>query len=80
MDWKKVYGERVTTAKKAVEAVKAGDKILPSHAAAEPKHIIYALLDRKELVLSIDHILCMKEYPAGRILLFNGFQVVFQSR
>lgn len=48
MDWKKVYGERVTTAKKAVEAVRAGDKILPSHAAAEPKHIIYALLDRKD--------------------------------
>ncbi|HML37765.1 MAG TPA: acetyl-CoA hydrolase/transferase C-terminal domain-containing protein [Bacillota bacterium] len=48
MDWKKIYKERLTTAEKAVKAIKSGDRILPSHAAAEPKHIINALLERKD--------------------------------
>jgi len=48
MDWKKIYKERLTTAEEAVKAIKSGDGIIPSHAAAEPKHIINALLARKD--------------------------------
>ncbi|MEL7650183.1 MAG: acetyl-CoA hydrolase/transferase C-terminal domain-containing protein [Sedimentibacter sp.] len=48
MDWKQIYQSRLTTAEEAVKEVKSGDAIIPSHAAAEPKHIINALLSRKD--------------------------------
>ena len=47
MDWKQIYKDRLTTANTAVKAVRSGDGILPSHAAGEPKHIINALMARK---------------------------------
>jgi len=48
MDWKSIYIERLTTAEVAVKAVKSGDGILLAHAAAEPKHLVNVLLDRKD--------------------------------
>lgn len=48
MDWRQIYQSRLTTAEEAVKAVKSGDGIVPSHAAAEPKHLINALMARKD--------------------------------
>ncbi len=48
MDWKQIYQSRVTTAKEALKAVKSGDGVVPGHAAAEPKHLINALMARKD--------------------------------
>jgi 4-hydroxybutyrate CoA-transferase len=48
MDWKQIYQSRLTTAEEAVRAVKSGDGVVPSHAAAEPKYLINALLARKD--------------------------------
>lgn len=48
MNWKEIYQSRLTTAKEAVKAIKSGDGIVPSHAAAEPKHLINALMERKD--------------------------------
>ncbi|MBR0597851.1 acetyl-CoA hydrolase/transferase family protein [Sinanaerobacter chloroacetimidivorans] len=53
MDWKTIYRERLTTAEDAVKVIQSGDAIIPSHAAAEPKHIINALLARKEVLQSV---------------------------
>ncbi|MBV1758659.1 MAG: 4-hydroxybutyrate CoA-transferase [Dethiosulfatibacter sp.] len=47
MDWRKIYESKITTAEEAVKVVKTGDTIVPSHAAAEPKYLINALLARK---------------------------------
>ncbi len=48
MDWKKIYNERLTTAEEAVKDVRSGDTVFPSHAAAEPKYLIQALMKRKD--------------------------------
>ena len=48
MDWRQIYQSRLTTAEEAVKAVKSGDGIVPAHAAAEPKHLINALMARKD--------------------------------
>lgn len=48
MDWREIYQSRLTTAKEAVKAIKSGDGIVPAHAAAEPKHLINALMERKD--------------------------------
>lgn len=48
MDWREIYQSRLTTAKEAVKIIKSGDGIVPAHAAAEPKHLINALMERKD--------------------------------
>ncbi len=48
MDWRQIYQSRLTTAEEAVKSVKSGDGIVPAHAAAEPKHLINALMARKD--------------------------------
>lgn len=54
MDWKQIYQSKLTTAKEAVKAVKSRDGIVPSHAAAEPKHLINALMDRKDELQGVE--------------------------
>ncbi|MDN5299167.1 MAG: 4-hydroxybutyrate CoA-transferase [Clostridiales bacterium] len=54
MNWEEIYKSKVVTADEAVKAVKSGDAIFPSHAAAEPKHIIKALLNRKNELENIE--------------------------
>lgn len=48
MDWRQIYQSKLTTAEEAVKEVRSGDGVLPSHAAAEPKHLINALMARKD--------------------------------
>jgi len=54
MGWNKIYRDRLVTAEEAVKAIKPGDAILPAHAAGEPKHIINALLARKDELQDVE--------------------------
>lgn len=47
MDWKRIYREKLVTAEEAVDKVKSGDYVVPSHAAAEPQYLMRKLLERK---------------------------------
>lgn len=43
MDWKKYYDDRVISAQEAASKVKSGDRVVMSHAAAEPLPLIEAM-------------------------------------
>lgn len=54
MNWRQIYKSRLTTAEEAVKSVRSGDGIVPSHAAAEPKHLINALMARKDELKGVE--------------------------
>ncbi|MBK5252043.1 MAG: acetyl-CoA hydrolase/transferase family protein [Peptostreptococcaceae bacterium] len=49
MNWEEIYASKIVTAEEAVSHITSGDHIFPMHAAGEPKHIIYKLLERSDL-------------------------------
>jgi 4-hydroxybutyrate CoA-transferase len=54
MNWRQIYKSRLTTAEEAVKSVRSGDGVVPSHAAAEPKHLINALMARKDELKGVE--------------------------
>jgi acyl-CoA hydrolase/RimJ/RimL family protein N-acetyltransferase len=48
MDWREIYKSRLVTAKKALKAVKRGDRVFVGTACAEPRALLAAMLDRAD--------------------------------
>ena len=52
--WREIYSERLVTAKEAVKHIKSGNRISVSHAAAEPGHLIDALVANREAYRDVE--------------------------
>ncbi|WMJ82374.1 acetyl-CoA hydrolase/transferase C-terminal domain-containing protein [Clostridium sp. MB40-C1] len=48
MDWKEIYKNKVTDAKKAVSHIKSGDRVVVGHACGEPQSLINAMVENKD--------------------------------
>ncbi len=54
MGWKEEYRKKLTTAEEAVKLIKPGDRISISHAAAEPTHLVDALMANKDAYHNVE--------------------------
>lgn len=63
MDWKKLYTQKITSAEKAIEAIRDNSRIVFAHAAGVPRETVNALIARKENYRNVEiyHMLCLGE-------------------
>ncbi len=54
MSVQQMYNEKLRTAKEAVKHIKAGDRVVVGHAASEPKDLITAMLEMKDLYKNVE--------------------------
>ena len=54
MSWKTIYNERKTTAAEAVKHIKSGNRVVISHAAGEPSHLIDAMVANKDAYKDVE--------------------------
>ncbi|MCL2616156.1 MAG: 4-hydroxybutyrate CoA-transferase [Defluviitaleaceae bacterium] len=54
MRWQDEYKHKICTADEAVKLVKSGDRVMPSHAAGEPKALMDALIRRAEELKNVE--------------------------
>jgi 4-hydroxybutyrate CoA-transferase len=61
MDWKSEYAQKVTTAAKALEVVRSGDRVVFAHACGEPLELVDALVARAAELehVEINHMVAM---------------------
>lgn len=59
--WRQLYKSKLTTADKAVRAIKSGDRVVIGHACSEPTSIVNAMVNNKDLYENVEiiHMLAM---------------------
>lgn len=64
-DWKELYQEKLRSAAEAVKYIPSNSRVVPSHAAAEPKHLIEAMIANKEQYQNVEVITlaCLSAAP-----------------
>ena len=87
MSWKDEYQSKLTTAEKAVNAIKSGDRVVVGHAYGQPQHLVNAMVANKEAYENVEivHMVslspapyCQPEYR--RHFIHNSFFVGVNSR
>lgn len=53
-DWKELYQERLCSAEEAVKSIPSNCRVVTSHAAAEPKHLVDAIIANKEQYRNVE--------------------------
>lgn len=48
MNWRELYASRLTTALEAVSKIKSGDRVVLSHACAEPQYLVDTMVSNRE--------------------------------
>lgn len=48
MNWKELYTQKLTTAEKAIKAIRNNDRVVFAHAAGVPQEITKALVAHKD--------------------------------
>ena len=48
MSWENEYKSKLTTAEKAVELIKSGNRVVIGHACAEPSYLVDAMVANAE--------------------------------
>lgn len=54
MDWKTLYQSRLTSAQKAVNRIKSGDRVVVGHAVSEPSYLVDAMIDNFEKYYGVE--------------------------
>ena len=78
MNWKELYTQKLTTAEKAIKAIRNNDRVVFAHAAGVPQEITKALVAHKDDFHNVEiyHMLCLgdgaytlrKCYPTSGII------------
>ena len=61
MNWKELYTQKLTTAEKAIKAIRNNDRVIFAHAADVPQEITKALVAHKDDFHNVEiyHMLCL---------------------
>ena len=61
MNWKELYTQKLTTAEKAIKAIRNNDRVIFAHAAGVPQEITKALVAHKDDFHNVEiyHMLCL---------------------
>lgn len=54
MSWKAIYDSKLTSAEKAVSAIKSGDRVVTGHACAEPQVLVKAMVEQAERLENVE--------------------------
>lgn len=76
MEWKSLYEKRLTTAEKAVAAIKSGRRVFVGSGGAEPQALVAALTERADRIADtqIVHILTLGIAPYAEARFQNAFR------
>ncbi len=75
-DWKQKYGDRLSTAEKAVTAIRPGHRVFVGTGCGQPLELVQALAARKDLVdTEIVHLLTLGDAPYADSKLTEKFRV-----
>ena len=73
MNWKELYTQKLTTAEKAIKAIRNNDRVIFAHAADVPQEITKALVAHKDDFHNVEiyHMLCLGDgalYSTGNVI------------
>ena len=54
MRWEEIYKSRLTTAEKAVQHIRSGDRVVVGHASGSPEILLKAMVDNKEAYENVE--------------------------
>lgn len=64
MQWRDTYKEKLTTADRAVQAIKSGDRVVVGHAYGQPQHLVQAMTDNKNAYDNVEIVHMVSLSPA----------------
>ena len=68
MNWKELYTQKLTTAEKAIKAIRNNDRVIFAHAADVPQEITKALVAHKDDFHNVEYTIC---YALAMELILN---------
>jgi 4-hydroxybutyrate CoA-transferase len=85
--WKEEYNKRLTSAAKAVKAIKSGDRVVVGHAYGQPQHLVKAMIANKVAYENVEIVHMVSLSPAPycakemqKHFIHNSFFVGVNSR
>lgn len=82
MNWKELYTQKLTTAEKAIKAIRNNDRVVFAHAAGVPQEITKALVAHKDDFHNVEiyHMLCLGDGAYTQPEMLSHFLTQHQFR
>ena len=79
MRWEEIYKSRLTTAEKAVQHIKSGNRVVVGHASGSPEILLKAMVDNKEAYENVEIVHMVAMGPSEYCLPENSSHFVHNS-
>lgn len=79
MRWEEIYKSRLTTAEKAVQHIRSGDRVVVGHASGSPEILLKAMVDNKEAYENVEIVHMVAMGPSEYCLPENSSHFVHNS-